>query len=543
VAIPHSQPIRFTPKGLTDAFDSTDEFKGACQALANLIFDQANPECIVPRPGVQLLTAALPTGAGFVSVHASIGTRVYGMVSSTLNAGKDEPFCYETVTGTLVPITGVTNANSPTSPGTTGDWIPPTMASIGVYIIVTHPGFSGTGANFFGVINLTNPLVPVWSSANTATNALTARPDAVANFNNRAYFAVGNQLQFSDPLNPLNRASATQALVVGDSAALNALSGLPLQTTSSGVVGALVAWKQSQVWQVTGDSTTSDLALNFISLTVGTSAPRSIAQSPAGLYFLSLSSPYFIDPLGTLRLLTYRADSIKPDVSLPFINAIAPTRWAGCYSGSIYRVCGPTEINGELVTNDYWFDERRRRWNGPHSFPYDCASAMGGFFVLSSYLNPGQLLTSSVTPLLSSLYNDLGNTYTVQMQSATFPKTGDMCQKQVAESQIELGSDPGGATYTITAQDEGGDTLDSLDIVLVASSLVTWGGGALWGGGAVWAGAQNKPPRTYPVPWSTPLVFEKMQLSIVADASAAVRIGTFFARYQQTGYMTPGPTP
>jgi hypothetical protein len=86
------------------------------------------------------------------------------------------------------------------------------------------------------------------------------------------------------------------------------------------------------------------------------------------------------------------------------------------------------------------------------------------------------------------------------MQSATFPKTGDMCQKQVVESQIELGSDPGGATYTITAQDEGGDTLDSLDIVLVASSLVTWGGGALWGGGAVWAGAQNKPPRTYPCP-------------------------------------------
>jgi hypothetical protein len=114
------------------------------------------------------------------------------------------------------------------------------MASIGVYLIVTHPGFSGTGANFFGVINLTNPLVPVWSSSNTAANALTARPSAVANFNNRAYFAVGNQLQFSDPLNPLNRASATQALVVGDSAALNALSGLPLQTTSSGVVGALV---------------------------------------------------------------------------------------------------------------------------------------------------------------------------------------------------------------------------------------------------------------------------------------------------------------
>ncbi len=151
--------------------------------------------------------------------------------------------------------------------------------------------------------------------------------------------------------------------------------------------------------------------------------------------------------------------------------------------------------------------------------------------------------------------------------------------KQVAESQIELAASGGAITYNIAAQDEQGNVLGTAQIAVtdqgsrwgaftwgdgtIWASTNLWGGGGLWGapasywgGGANWgdqvfytqapgsgllwgAGAQNI-PHTFPVPWKTPLVFEKMALQIKADASAEVGIGTFYARYQKTGYMTLG---
>src|SRR4029077_11058355 len=111
--------------------------------------------------------------------------------------------------------------------------------------------------------------------------------------------AVGNTVQYSDVLDPLTRTAGTQSLTIGDLANVTALSGLPIQTTSSGVIAALIIWKSFQTWQVTGDAST--LAQNFMSLTVGTSSPRSISQSPLGIYFASNGGPYLIDPYGILR--------------------------------------------------------------------------------------------------------------------------------------------------------------------------------------------------------------------------------------------------
>src|SRR3982750_2331087 len=104
MGIPKSHPIRFTPKGLVDAFDATDKFPGACVQLANCTFDSSNPELVVPRPGVVQLADLAALGMAsptFVSVQGSIGTRGYGMGATTRNAGHDEPFCYDTTTGAL----------------------------------------------------------------------------------------------------------------------------------------------------------------------------------------------------------------------------------------------------------------------------------------------------------------------------------------------------------------------------------------------------------------------------------------------------------
>ena len=132
MAIRNGQPVRFTPKGICDAFDATDAFAGACDLLTNLVFDQGNPEIVVSRPGVgaPLTTFSSFTTPTFVSVYVIIGNVAYGMVSTARNPGNDEPFAYNLLTNTFTTITGVTAGNTPASPATSGAWTPPTMAVI-----------------------------------------------------------------------------------------------------------------------------------------------------------------------------------------------------------------------------------------------------------------------------------------------------------------------------------------------------------------------------------------------------------------------------
>jgi hypothetical protein len=112
--IPESATLRFTPKGLADAYDSTDTFPGACRKLQNLVFDQSNPELVIARPGVDgsLTSFAGFTTPGFISVQITVGTRIYGMVATGLTAGVDQPFCYDLSTSSFVAISGVTAGNS-----------------------------------------------------------------------------------------------------------------------------------------------------------------------------------------------------------------------------------------------------------------------------------------------------------------------------------------------------------------------------------------------------------------------------------------------
>lgn len=611
MAINNSRPMRFSPKGLVDAFDASEKFPGACQRLQNLIFDQSNPELVVSRPGVTLLVDLQATGyfanPSFLSVWVTVGTRIYGMVATDRNPGKDEPFCYDTATNTVIVIAGVTAQNTPSSPSPTGAWVPPTMASVGVMILVTHPGFTGAGKNLwgggalwgappigsgalwgdsytFGLIDTTDPDALTWNSTDTTKNKLGGVPLAVANFNNRAWFAVGNLLQYTDVLtNPPTRTTPDQEITVGDAQNMTALNGLPVQTASSGITQTLTAFKNTQVWQVAGDPATWNLSLDQVSLTVGCNAPRSIALSPFGLYFSSSGGPYILDPLGGLKSLTYSGDFSEPDVQAPFENATQPTRAAGAYNSTVYRVCIPTIVRGRQGVNDYWFDEHRRRWNGPHTFRYDCAGALGSAFVLSSAAFPGKLLQSTTQQTQNFVNTDLNTLMTCSLLSSTFPKTNDMLMKQVSESQIELSASAGNINYHIEAQDEQGTIIGVADITVTTDGGIwgafvwgdgtlwggsnTWGGGSLWGGiaqhwgdpditwgqdnppvywtqaggsGLRWGAGTQNIPHTFPVPWAAPLVFEKMQLQITATASAEVAIGTFYARYQKTGYMTLG---
>ncbi len=541
MAIRRAYPIRFTPRGIADAFDATDVFPGACQRLSNLVFDQGNPEIVVSRPGVGTALTSFGgfTSPTFVSVHIAIGNVIYGMVSTGRNPGQDEPFAYNVLTNTFTTITGVTAGNTPASPATSGAWTPPTMAVISTKIIVTHPGFNGTGSNFFGVIDISNPAAPTWTAANTATNALPGVPTSVANFNNRAYYAVGNVLYYSDVLVPTTRTNATQSLTVGDTTAIVAQSGLPIQTTSAGVIGALVVFKGSQIWQVTGDAALTNLALNYITLTTGTQAPRSVVQTLFGITFSGIDGPYVLSFLGTLGALSNTpGQGGTADIQFPFIFATTPSRIASGYSGNVLRICVPTVILGVAQTNDYWFDVHRKRWTGPHTFTYDCVSQVSNYFVISGADHGAALYKSQSVPDATSVYTDAGAALTSRITSSSFPKTGHMQQIQVVESTQELSSSGGSVNYNVTALDDQNNTLGAT-FVMTPASGINWGGGTNWGSGALWTSAA-KIPHVYNLPWPAPLVFQKMAVDIIASSANALAIGTFFARYQDTGYTNKG---
>lgn len=536
--IPKSTPIRLTPRGLSDAFDSSDLFPGACRRLQNLVFDPVNPNLVIARPGVgSTLTtfSGVPT-AGFISVQITLGNLVFGMIASSLNAGNDQPFCYNLATNTFVTISGITAANTPVSPTTSGAWTPPTMAVIGVKIIVTHPGFSGT-TNVFGIIDITTVTTPTWSSGNMATNPLPSVPSAVSNFNNRAYYAIGNKAYYSNVLDPLTATNAGQSLTLGDNTPIVAFGGLPVQTTSSGVVGALLVFKASQVWQITGDAAiTNSLAQNFLSLSVGTLAPRSVAASPIGTFFLGPDTVYLINPYALPIPVAYNSGSptATPDLRQPFQNVTVPSRAAAAFASNIYRVSLTSVVDNAAGAFDYWFDTRHMRWNGPHSFAYDCASSSSGTsFILSGAGLPAKLFQSFPAPQNGQSYLDNGQQYTCILRSAELPKRDEMTMKQVVESTLELTPGALPTTYQIIAYDESGSFLANAGLITQFQGAF-WGSNN-WGDGSVWSSTTQQ-TSNYNLPWQIPLVFNQISVEVTCTAGAFVSIGTFYARAQFAGY-------
>jgi hypothetical protein len=573
MAISNSAPIRFTPRGIVDAYDATDVFDGACRTLSNLVFDPSNPEIVIPRPGVgNPLTNFAQysnyyyTGAwGFVSVHIVVGNWVYGMIASTTTQGMDEPFAYNLQTGKFSPISGITAGNKegrPNSPSLNGAWIPPVMSIIGTKIIITHPGYTGVGSNFFGALDISNPLFPKYTTQNTSTYPLPTVPTGVANLNNRAYFICGNVVYYSDVLSPLSMTNAGQALTLGDTNPVTALSGLPVQTTTAGVIGALICFKSTQIWQVTGDAAvTGSLALNFLSLNIGTTSPRSVVPSPLGTFFAGPDSAYVVTPNGSVVPLTGQLGATSlPYLRQPFGNVQVPSRVCAAYAGNIYRICIPTIIDGVQMTGDYWFDTRRMKWTGPHTFLYDCVSSAGNYFILSSALNVNALFSSNIYPNPLTQYADNGNPFNVNMISASFPKLNDMEMKQVIESTIELEATSVSTAFTFTAYNDEGSKIGTITDIPsfkgkasytgigqtgVTNSAVwgtnLWGDGSRWGGitGTLPGGTSGNTvmPTTYSLFWPAPLVFNKIVIQVSTLADHGIAFGTFYSRFQKTGYL------
>jgi hypothetical protein len=530
----NATPVEFTPVGLSDAVDEASAFAGACTSISNFVFDRVSRGAVVPRPGVQAV-AFDPTNyptPGRIAVAFMTGNLIYGLVGvgSGSLAGHDVPFAFNVATGAFVTVSGATTSNTPLTQPDTGDWTPPTTDMVGIYIVVTHPGFSGGSNPFFGWFNLTTPATPAWSAGNTATNPLSSVPEVVAQYFDRAYFFCGNAAISTDILNPLNVTTAEEAdaLFIGDPTVVTGACGLPIGTATQGVLAALLVFKSKSIWQITGDVALSNLALNQVTNSVGTTAGRSLAPTPAGVGFMASDGIRQVNLLG-------ETPYMNTDVFAPFSQVVSPSRTAACYANSVYRISVNTSFKQSMVTfNDYWFDNLAQRWNGPHTFPFNVVVTDGTAMYGGADAFPGFLFTSQIAPQPSSLYTDNGAAYNCAWASCNIDRPNPNVVKQMVESTLELSASSVDSTYTVQLTNQ-------LESVLNSVSVKVQNPGAVWGafnwGAANWR-QQIVTSSRYGLPWTQPIVFEKLQVSVSVLAAASVATKRFMMNTQPTNHMT-----
>jgi hypothetical protein len=539
MAIRKSQPLRFIAQGLSDALDGTDVFEGACSVLQNLIPDASTKGIWVCRPAAVIQTAFPGFNTpSFISAGYINGARFFGLITSGLNPGYDQPFCYDLVSGSFVTVTGITALNVPVSPTTAGDWEPPTMAMVGTKLVVTHPGFSYAGGNAFGWFETANPAAIAWSAGNT-TGALSlpSRANGVAQFGGRAWFLVnppsGQPTAYFTDILSLNITNAGQALTFDDNKVLTAAVGLPLENQLGGIIQSLIVFKDSSnMYQITGDFALNTLAKNAMNVATGTKAPRSICVTPKGIVFIS--------PDG-VRLVDFNARVSDPigeegsGVNNPFINALYPSRISAAANANTVRI---TVQDGSAIgtpTKEYWFDLVKQKWSGPHTFPTDLALPYNNTFIIAPKGILGSLWRSDVTNSSLSSFTENGASISCIMQTALLPDAMAMSESTVSETALEVILPLSPATIDIVAQDENYSAIIPPVTIGASGAGPSYWGVAIWGV-SLWYGSSVTLISKI-VPWSRPIVFKRMTLKISFTAAVNVRVGAVSMRVQQLGYL------
>lgn len=662
-----TRPMRFRPRSLSDTLDGTNTPEGACSALVNLIQDPSTTSCLQCRPAaIDLSLFETFTTPGVVSVGLEINNLVYGLIASGRNSGKDEPFCYDLISQSFKTVDGIAAGNTPDTQLTMGDWTPATMAAQGTRVLVTHPGFSGTGNDFgyfdasnvsevitgniasgsnkitgsfetaaFGpgykisgtgiptnttllnsvdvtpqttgtttvgsnsitsVVSITDFAVgqpiagvgiptgatitavaagtitisanataagavtisasgsvltmsanatatttglsitvaggtsasPLWAAGTTTNIPLSGVATNVAQFNNRAYFSIGKFLTFTDPLT-LNVSQATQALSIGDVSPITCLEPLTIiNAATAAPVQGLLTFKEKLIVLVTGDPTTNDLAVNTISPSgVGTTSPSAVTATPVGVFFPD------VDGLRVVELTGNVSDPL-PDVREPFINALNRTRMSGAYNAGIYRCCLQ---NGTAVGSpfqEYWFDLKYKLWTGPHTFQQSVITAWKGTFVSFSNARPAVMQRTDVVQTVGSTFIENGILLNWQYGTSALPNENANMQNSMVVSTINMAFKSGAAQIQCIATDENGTVAGQATIYPPGNASV-WGT-MIWGVDP-WYGQQFG-LMPHQIPWTKPVVFSKLILSLSAASSLGFQISNFQADYQQLGYVS-----
>jgi len=379
------------------------------------------------------------------------------------------------------------------------------------------------------------PAAPLWGAGNTTINSLPGTAIDIFNFYNRAYFAVGAQLWFSDALSPTTISNATNVLNLG--AASNpivGMGGIPVSQTVGGILAALIAFKGTGYgyWQITGDISTNNLVVNGPIGMVGCVAARSIVQTTGGLWYLSNEGVRQIDFTGLLSPAPLKG------VRWPFTQLVNPTRASASFNNTVYRISvyGPVSpMNPSTQHVDYWYDFEINEWGGPHTCGHDICVAIGPFFYLGTNDHPGALYESPIDNDADANYVEFGQHLSVAMRSTTISKR-NMSAKAVIEATVDLCQNLGyssGATLTFY----------DADLSVLGTAVTRPGGpqGMIWGTG-VWGtgiwGPSAQYMQTYNVDWPYPIVFTLGSIGVNVQSYAGFRIGALWIRLQDLEYTT-----
>ena len=513
------QPARFNPRGVVDCLDGGQVSPGGLQALTDLIFDPSNPFTLECRPAaIKQYAFADLTAPGVVSVAYVVGNIAYGMIKSTLLSTYDQPFAYNLLTNVIVSMTGTMDESTlPLTVATTGNWTPATMALVGPILYITHPGFVGGDDAFFAWIDTTDPAAPVYYGGNTATNALPSVPTAVGSFNDSAWFACLNVAAFTDAGNntpTMTNSGGVQAVTIGDSIPITGFCPLPIQTSTQGILQALIAIKPNAVATITGASALGTLAVNVISSTVGSSSVRTFCATPKGVMFMANDGIRTIDTTGNLQ-------EPNEDLKTPFIFAINTSRASAGYNNSIYRI---SVQNGHVSGNpiqEYWYDLRTKGWTGPHTFVQSMCCPWGGTFAAFSNTIKPALFTSDVIQSNSSTFVENAVAMTWLYQTAPLADDGGLFQGSAILSVIDMELPADGTEYRMNASDV---SMGVLSFCLVTSLP----NGNFWGnfnwGNGFWTPRQYGLQR-YNIPWDKPLVFTRLVFQALGPSSLNLKIG------------------
>lgn len=528
MAVPNFIPYTHRPRGVSDTLDDGLSRPGAMRTLTDLIFDPSTPFTFQPRPACTLETAFTGfTTPGVVSAAYSVGTMIYGLVASGLNAGHDQPFAFNTLTGLFVTVSGtVSAATTPATQSSSGDWTPPKMDLMGPILAVTHPGFPGGGGAYFGWFDITTPTSPAWHAGNTTTTALSGVPTSVVQFNNRLWFSIANTVWFTNALS-LTITDATQQLTFGSSTPIVAMAPQPLTSaTQGGIIQAIMVFKATAIAQITGDAATSNLALNEVSSSTGTSSPRSVVATPYGLAFVSSDGIKLIDNYGALS-------SADPDLRVPFINALLKSRISAAYNAGIYRVCVQNAAVTGQPYQEYWYDSSQEQWTGPHSFRQDLAIPFLGSFILFNGSLPGKLWQSTVLVDSNTTFTENSVVLSWAYITAPMPDTGGPFENSCILSTVDMSLPGDGSQYACVASDSTTGVL-ATGIIKAPISGMIWGT-SKWGQ-ALWT-AISYGLRTFNIPWTNPVVFNKLIIQVTGASTPQLKIGKMIVGYQPLQYI------
>lgn len=539
MALRRTVPLRYSPVGLSDSLDATDDFPGAMAGLGNLIPDPSTKNIWQCRPASLLLYSfadfSTPTT---ISALRVIGTKAYGMIASALNPGYDEPFCYDLRAGSFIAFTGVTGANVPATQSSSGAWTPPIMDVIGTKLIVCHPGFNPSGGTYFGVMDISNPAAPTWTATNTSPTALPSVPVAVAQFNDRAWFicnpATGNPAAyFSDALAATTITAGTQIVTFGDNVPLTMAAGLGLNTQlTGGVVQSLIVFKGvTGMYQITGDPTTNNLERDSIAVATGTLAPLSVCNTTNGLAFMA--------PDG-FRVLGFDSNVSPPigvagsGVTLPFSYTSVPSRVCAAFNAGVLRASTQNAYLAGAPSYEYWchFD-REMRWSGPHNFPASNIQPYLGSFILAAKGVNAKLFQSDIAQTATSGFVENGVQMTYNFQTSMLPDPQQMAEMELTETTVNIGWVSGLPNITVTAVDQDGGIYDTVTLS-IPGGATAWGG-FTWGVGTWGGSASALAPR--PINWHIPIVFRRLFLQLMGNSAANVRLGDIFMRYRILKYL------